>query len=242
MLYPAVVTVVALSFAAIVLEQYRRRRRPYQLVWAVSLTLGGLAGLCFLLFLGEARNPIFFRLYYACGGLLMAAYLGLGSIYLLAPRRVAHTTAAGVVGLSAVGLAFLFATPIDRAALHGSNLEAGSNLVSGPAVAFIVLLNVFGALAVIGGACVSGWRLYCRRGPARLLGANALIAAGTVLASLAGSLARLTSSGRWFWILLAAGFVVLFAGFLLTAARPANEMSARAPLAPSVATNGGRDA
>ena len=122
MLYPAVVTAVAFSFAAVVVYQYRQRGRPYQLVWAFSLTLGGLAGLCFVLFLASDHNPVFFRLYYACGALLMAAYLGLGSVYLLAPRRVAHATAIVVVCLSVAGLVFLLTTPVDSAALHRSNI------------------------------------------------------------------------------------------------------------------------
>ena len=122
MLYPAVVTAVAFSFAAVVVYQYRQRGRPYQLVWAFSLTLGGLAGLCFVLFLASDHNPFFFRLYYACGALLMAAYLGLGSVYLLAPRRVAHATAIVVVCLSVAGLVFLLTTPVDSAALHRSNI------------------------------------------------------------------------------------------------------------------------
>lgn len=93
-------------------------------------------------------------------------------------------------------------------------------------------------MAVIGGACFSGWRLYRRQGPAHLLLANALIATGTLLASLAGTLARLTSNSGWFWVLLASGFVVLFAGFLVTAARAGNRgRRLSATLAPAGSTH-----
>jgi hypothetical protein len=218
--FPLVVTVVAFAFAFIVGRQFLARRRPYQLVWTASLTMGGLAGLFFVLFLLADRNVAFFKLYYIFGALLMAAYLGLGSVYLLAPRRAADITAAILVVVSLVGLVFVLISQVNTAVLHSSNVEAGSNAVSGPGIAFIALLNTFGAVAVIGGAIYSAWRLWRRQGPPRLLAANVLIASGTILASLAGTLARVTGNGSSFWLLLAAGFVVLFAGFLVTATAP----------------------
>jgi hypothetical protein len=216
---PLVVTIVAFLFAAILLRQFARRGRPYQLVWTIALSMGGLAALFFVLFLDNGRNEAFFRLYYIFGGLLMAAYLGLGSIYLLAPRRLANLAATIVMLLSVAGIVLLLTAHVDHAVLRGSNVEAGSNAVSGASVAFIVVLNTFGAVAVIGGALYSAYRLLRRQGPVQLLAANVLIAAGTILASLAGALARTTGNGSAFWAMLAAGFVVLFAGFLLTLAR-----------------------
>jgi hypothetical protein len=218
MVLPLIVTVVAFVFGVMLLKQYVDRRKPYQLVWAAALLMGGLAGLTFVLFLADGRSVFFFRAYYIFGALLMAAYLGLGEIYLLASRRAADMTALVVVVLSVIGLSFISIAPVDATLLHGSNVEGGTNAISGPAIVFIAILNTFGAVAVIGGAVYSAYRVWKRRSPARFLAANVLIAGGTLLASLAGTLARVTSSGGSFWALLAAGFVVLFAGFLLTAA------------------------
>jgi drug/metabolite transporter (DMT)-like permease len=215
MLYPIVVTVVATCFATVLYRQYFRRGRPHQLVWSVSLSMGALAGLFFILFLAFGRNAFFFRLYYIFGALLMAAYLGLGSVFLLATRAAAAFVAAIVVLLSVIGLVLVLQAPVSEAALHGSNVEAGTKLISGPAIAFIVILNTFGAVAVVGGAIYSAWRVLRKSGPQHILWANVLIATGTLLASLAGTLARVTDNGRAFWALLALGFVVLFGGFLL---------------------------
>lgn len=227
--YPIVVGAVAFCFASIVLRQYLRRRRPYQLIWTASLTIGGLAALSFVLFLAADRNVTFFRLYYVFGALLMAAYLGLGSVYLLAPRRVADITAAVLAIASVVGIVTILTAPVDTAALHGSNVEAGTTAIGGPAIALVAALNSFGAIAVVGGAGYSAWQVWKRRGPGNLLAANLLIATGAIIASLAGTLARVTGNGGSFWALLALGFVVLFGGFLLT-------MRPRAPR-PSVAVN-----
>jgi hypothetical protein len=232
MLYPSVVAIVAFTFAGILLKQYLDRHRPYQLVWTVSLSLGGLAGLAFDLFLLDHRSITFFRLYYITGALLMAAYLGLGSVYLLAPRRIAYGIAAIVIALSIIGTVVIASTPIQAGTLHGANVEAGTRSISGPAIALVAILNTFGAFAVIGGAAYSAWGVWKRQGPPRLLAANVLIAAGTICASLAGTLARLTAHGSAFWSLLALGFAILFSGFLLTGmTRPARvEQDASAPV------------
>jgi len=216
-IYPAIVAAVGFVFAAILLRQYLDRRKPYQLVWTIALTIAGLAGLAFVLFLAADRSVLFFRLYYLFGAVLMAAYMGLGSVYLLAPRRAANITGIVVGALSLVGLVLMLTVPIHAPALQGSNVEAGSKAVTEPVlVAVLVLLNAFGATAVIGGAIYSAYRLFRNHGPVQLLAANILIATGTILASLAGTVDRTTGVESTFWSLLAAGFVVLFAGFLLT--------------------------
>ena len=226
MVLPLVVAVVAGIFGAMVLMQYAQRRRPYQLVWAIALFMGCAAGLSFVLFLADGRSVFYFRAYYVTGALLMAAYLGLGEVYLLASRRAADMTALVVFAFSIVGFSFISLAPINASLLHGPNVEAGTRAITGPSILFIALLNTFGAVAVVGGAAYSAFRVWRRRSPGRFLVANLLIAGGTLLASLAGALARLTASGAAFWALLAAGFVVLFAGFLLTTV-PRSAASAR---------------
>lgn len=196
---------------------------PHQLVWTAALTLGLLAALFYLLFLVSGHNSLLFKLYYVCGALLMAAYLGLGSIYLLSPRRYAHWTAVVLVFLSIVGAVLLISAGVDGARLaHAAQVVGpGTNaLRPGAWKAMVAMLNTFGALAVIGGALYSGWSTWKRHSPPTFLWANVLIAAGTFLASLAGAAADQGSFAGSFWLILAFGFVVLFAGFLLTTRTP----------------------
>jgi hypothetical protein len=216
MFYPIVVALVALAFSSLLLRQFLLRRRPYQLVWCIAMTMGCLAAIFFVLFLGENRNELFFRLYYLFGALLMAPYLGLGTVFLLAPVKAARIVALTLIAASVIGTVLLLTATVDTHALQGSNVEAGTKVISGPAIVFIAVMNTFGAIAVVGGALFSAWRLRRKQGPAHLLAANALIATGTILASLAGALARLSGNGAAFWALLSLGFAVLFSGFLLT--------------------------
>lgn len=221
-IYPLIVVVVCAAFASIVFRQFLSRRRPHQLVWTVALTLGLMAALFYLLFLVLGHNALLFKLYYISGGLLMAAYLGLGSIYLLAPRKYANGTAVLLLALSIVGIVALLGASTDAPRLtHASHMVGpGTNAIRpGPWKPMVAILNIFGSLAVIGGAIYSGWQTLNRRAPSSFLWANVVIATGTFLAALAGSVADQGAFAGSFWLILAAGFVVLFSGFLLTMKR-----------------------
>ena len=86
-----------------------------------------------------------------------------------------------------------------------------------------------GAVVVIGGAVWSAWRL-----PAggRMLVANLLIAAGTLVLSAGGLLNSVLDEMEAFAVTLVAGITVLFVGFLVATGRrpaPAETPSTAAP-------------
>jgi hypothetical protein len=83
-LLPLGSSLLSLVFAAMVFDQWRQTRRSFQLVWAVGL-------LCYAIgagteFAGSAFgwNEPLYRAWYLFGAVLVAAYLGMGTIYLLA--------------------------------------------------------------------------------------------------------------------------------------------------------------
>ena len=64
------------------LDQWRQRRRSFQLVWGLGLLCYGVgSGVEFLGAFGW--SPTLYRLWYLFGALLVAAYLGTGTVYLL---------------------------------------------------------------------------------------------------------------------------------------------------------------
>jgi hypothetical protein len=81
-------------FAAMVGDQWLRRRQPYQLVWTVGLLWYGIsAGTEFW---GSAfgwSEPLY-RAWYLFGAFGVAAYLGMGTIYLLQRTRFGYFVAA----------------------------------------------------------------------------------------------------------------------------------------------------
>ena len=214
-IYPLVVAVACAVFGAGTWMQYAERHHLHQLFWTISLAMGFLGSLGYVLAL-SGGSMFWFRVYYLFGAMLMAPFLGLGSVYLHThgTNRVASTTLWIVIALSIVGTVFLFLSPGDAAALAQLDGGPGTDVLSLSTVALVTLivLNTFGLVAVAGLALDSAWELYRQRTSNRFFVGNLLLAVGTILVGAAGSLARL-GAPTLFWALMAVGFVVLYAGF-----------------------------
>src|SRR4051794_21593536 len=88
----AIINVLVVGvFAGTILRQYLQRRRLAQLYWSIALFMAFGATLAYiLLVLGtptDANGRFFFRVYYTLGAALTPAWLGLGSIALVAKKR-----------------------------------------------------------------------------------------------------------------------------------------------------------
>src|SRR3989454_4575023 len=94
---PFLSSLVSFVFAAAVLAQWSRRHRAFQLVWAVGLLWYGIsAGTEFL---GSAFgwNEALYRAWYLIGAFFVAAYLGAGTVVLLARTRFGYFVAVSFV-------------------------------------------------------------------------------------------------------------------------------------------------
>ncbi|MFN2484893.1 MAG: hypothetical protein ABR509_08235 [Candidatus Limnocylindria bacterium] len=90
---PLLSSVVSFVFAALVLDQWLRRRRPYQLVWTIGLLWYGIsAGTEFVGGAFGWSDPLY-RAWYLFGAFGVAAYLGLGTVYLLNRTRFGYFVA-----------------------------------------------------------------------------------------------------------------------------------------------------
>jgi len=93
---PFLSSALSFVFAALVGDQWVRRRQPYQLVWTIGLLWYGIsAGTEFL---GGAFgwNEALYRLWYLIGAFGVAAYLGLGTVFLLNRTRFGYVVAMSV--------------------------------------------------------------------------------------------------------------------------------------------------
>jgi hypothetical protein len=94
---PFASSALSFVFAALVFDQWLRRRQPYQLVWTIGLLWYGIsAGTEFL---GSAFgwNEPLYRAWYLFGAFGVASYLGLGTVYLLNRTRFGYFVAASFV-------------------------------------------------------------------------------------------------------------------------------------------------
>lgn len=104
-------------FALCVLAQFVERRRPYQAIWTLGLACYAIGA--FAEFWGgrSAWSPALYAWWYLAGAVCVAAYLGLGVVFLHTPGRMGYLVAAGIAlgslpalvtgwyGIGVVGLA-----------------------------------------------------------------------------------------------------------------------------------------
>jgi hypothetical protein len=231
LLLPAIINVLVTGlFAGMVLRQYLRRQRMYQLYWSIALSMAFLATVAYVLMLvvqpTTTVGTIFFRVYYIFGAELMPSWLGLGSIALVASARAARICAIALGIVSIVAAALILIATIDMQKLSQIAGTPGTGiLLTGPWLIATITLNSLGVIAVAGVAIYSGWKLLRRHTsvagfrPLNLLWANVLILAGTLLIAVAGTLARFFGVESTFWLVMAVGWIVFFVGVLLTGRR-----------------------
>ena len=92
-LLAALTALVAVVMTLALLDQWRERRRTYQLVWAIGSLLFGIAAACEALGAAGGWNVGLFKAWYLTGAVLNVGWLGLGTAFLLAKTRFGYTYA-----------------------------------------------------------------------------------------------------------------------------------------------------
>ncbi len=95
-LLPALTTLLALVMAVALLDQWRERRQPFQLVWAIGMGFYGIAAGCEALAAATGWNEPLYRTWYLTGAVLTAGWLGLGTALLLAKTRFGYAIAVSI--------------------------------------------------------------------------------------------------------------------------------------------------
>jgi hypothetical protein len=91
--FPFLSSLLSFVFAVLVADQWVRRRQPYQLVWAIGLLWYGIsAGTEFIGGAWGWNEPLY-RTWYLIGAFGVAAYLGLGTVFLLRNTRFGYFVA-----------------------------------------------------------------------------------------------------------------------------------------------------
>lgn len=215
---PFVSSLISFIFAFFVFRRYRVRRGAHLLLWGIGMVFYGIGGFCeaYNSFLGW--NPLIFRLWYLFGAVLVAAWLGQGTVYLLVKKRgVAH----GLMALLALGSLYaaarVFGAQLDPSlmthSLHTGSELSGSAITTGGVRALTPLFNVYGTLTLVGGALYSAFIFWRRRVLLHRTIGNILIATGALLPAFGGTFSRLGIPGALYLSELL-GAILLFIGFL----------------------------
>ncbi len=101
---PAATSLLALAFAVAVFDQWRVRRKGYQLIWAIGMLFYGIAAGAEALAGASGWNETLYATWYLTGAVWTAGWLGLGTAFLLGHTRFGYTYAflllfSGVIAL-----------------------------------------------------------------------------------------------------------------------------------------------
>lgn len=96
-LIPGVTSILALLFSLALVDQWRERRRAYQLIWALGMLFFGIASGCEALAAAGGWNETLYRTWYLTGAVWTAGWLGLGTAFLLGRTRFGYTFAVCLV-------------------------------------------------------------------------------------------------------------------------------------------------
>jgi len=227
---PAAAAVIAAICAAIVGWDALRRPRPERVIWAGAFLLFVVAAACEVIGSATGWSPILARVYYLAGAVLVVGVLALGELYLLLPGRMPAITPGVSLLIIAVSATAVWSAPIDPARLPTAGWQA---LERGPfLVSLTATLNAAGTLVLAGGALYSAWKLRAAGGSGQRAVGCVLIAMGTVVVALGGTLTRFWGP-EYLYLPMTLGIATIFFGVVATRQpQPAPVTTRHAPLIP----------
>ena len=193
------------------------RKGLYLLLWSIGMVFYGIGGFCEAFYGFFGWNPLIFRLWYLFGAILVAAWLGQGTVYLLARKRTAHILMIILGAASIFAVIRVFTAQLDPS-LMSTSLHTGSEL-SGHAIvtpgvrSLTPFFNIYGTLTLVGGAAYSAFIFWRKRVLLHRVIGNVLIAFGAILPAFGGSFSRFGIPGA-LYISELLGAILMFIGFM----------------------------
>ncbi len=214
---PLVSSLVSWVFAVAVFTRYFRRRGPHLLLWGIGMVFYAIGGACEAYYGALGFNGLAFRLWYLCGAILVAAWLGQGTVYLLARKRLANILML-LLGLGSLYAVFrVFTAQLDPtqmiSSIHTGSELSGQAIVTPGVRGLTPIFNMYGTVALIGGAMYSAWIFWRKRVLLNRTIGNILIAVGAIAPAFGGVFSRFgIPSALYLGELF--GAILMFVGFV----------------------------
>lgn len=227
---PFISSAVSLVFAFFIFRRFLRKRGTHLLLWGIGMIYYAIGGFCEGYYGAFGWSPLVYRLWYLFGAILVAAWLGQGTVFLLAKDRWAKVMMAILFLGSLYGAYRVFNAQLDPTQLTES-VHTGSEL-SGHAIitpgvrTLTPMFNLYGTVALVGGAVYSAWLFFRKRVLLHRTIGNVLIATGAIAPAFGGAFSRMGIPAA-LYIGELIGAVFMFGGFL-RATTPIEEPAAEA--------------
>lgn len=216
---PILSTIVTFAFAVAVFNRFNVRHGAHLLLWSIGLLLYGIGTLTEVISI-FTFSPIALKLWYLCGAMLTAAWLGQGTINLLVRRRgIAPTLNIVLTVVSLLAVVLVMLAPITPAAANFSTAQPLSAQYkdiltrSGVVVLLTILLNTYGTLTLVGGAIYSAFIFWRKRILFNRMIGNVMIAIGAILPAMGGSFIQM-GLPDFLYVSEFLGAILMYIGFL----------------------------
>jgi len=214
---PLLSSIISFMFAFFVFKRYANRKGKYHLLlWGIGMVFYGLGGFCEWYYGFFGWNPLVYRLWYLFGAILVAAWLGQGTVYLLAKPKWANTAMIILLVGSLYGAFRVFTAELDPSLLttsmHTGSELSGHAIVTSGIRSLTPIFNLYGTVTLVGGAVYSAWIFFRKRVLLHRTIGNILIAVGALAPAFGGAGSRMgIPAALYIGELL--GAVLMFVGF-----------------------------
>ncbi len=211
-LLPFVSAVVSFALAVFIFRRYRARHGRHQLLWGIGAVLYGIGSLSEAYYTTAGWNALIYRLWYLCGAMLVAAWLGQGTVYLLGRQKWANRLMVILALGSLAGLIAVSSAELDPTRMPPGELS-GTAIVTQGVRSLTPFFNMYGTVTLVGGAAWSAWIFWRKRVLLHRTIGNILIAVGAMMPALGGMFSRIGMHNLLYLGELI-GIALIFAGFV----------------------------
>jgi hypothetical protein len=220
---PYLTSATAFILTIVIFLRYRRKGGMHLLLWTFGMFLYFLSTFCEII-LSIEFSEVALKVWYIAGAMLVAAWLGQGTVHLLVRKgKIAMTLTYILAAVSLLAIVMVLFAPLTgtQAAYdvsHPASEQYKEILTRGGlTITLTILLNIYGTLTLVGGALYSAYLFWRKEILSNRMFGSILIAVGGISPAMGGSFLK---AGLFDFLYLSelAGILLMFAGFQLATA------------------------
>ncbi len=186
---PTLSAITSFIFTFFVLRRWWYGRRLYTLFWGLGMLFYAIGGAMEALYGFFGWHPLVFRLWYLFGAILVAAWLGQGTVFLLVRKRWAYWLFYLLFTGSLYAAYRVFTAALDPTLMISGELSGHAIVTPGVRI-LTPFFNLYGVITLVGGAIYSAWIFWRKRVLLHRVIGNIFIAVGALMPAFGGAFQR----------------------------------------------------